>query len=86
MTDAYLPSPSERVADQVARYEASMRLIELGVPKIFFEKPLVAAAGQAHVTEIAVLLHRHVPHTQIPRHAVAQRVRPPSLRHGRAET
>src|ERR1700744_4878540 len=23
MTDAYLPSPSERVADQVARYEAS---------------------------------------------------------------
>ncbi|MDQ2730438.1 MAG: Gfo/Idh/MocA family oxidoreductase, partial [Armatimonadota bacterium] len=32
-------------------YEMGMQLIRLGVPRIFFEKPLTAALGQAHVTE-----------------------------------
>jgi predicted dehydrogenase len=36
---------------ETARFEISRKLILAGIPKIFFEKPLVAAGGQAHVTE-----------------------------------
>jgi predicted dehydrogenase len=36
---------------ETIRYEVSKTLIESGIPKIFFEKPLVAAKGQAHVSE-----------------------------------
>lgn len=39
------------LTSEMARYEIGMQLIRLGVPKIFFEKPLTAAHGQAHVTE-----------------------------------
>jgi predicted dehydrogenase len=33
------------------RYEATLPLLELAPKRLFFEKPLVAAEGQAHVTE-----------------------------------
>jgi predicted dehydrogenase len=33
------------------RYDAAMSLLECGVPRLFFEKPLVARYGQAHVCE-----------------------------------
>ncbi len=43
---AVLALTSEKI-----RYEVGMRLIGMGVPKIFFEKPLVATHGQEHVAE-----------------------------------
>jgi predicted dehydrogenase len=39
------------LTSEMIRFEVGKTLIESGVPKIFFEKPLVAARGQAHVTE-----------------------------------
>lgn len=36
---------------ETVRYEIGMQLIGAGVGKVFFEKPLVAAGGQAHVSE-----------------------------------
>lgn len=45
------PTAALVLTSETARYEVSQTLIESGVPKIFFEKPLVAAAGQANVTE-----------------------------------
>jgi predicted dehydrogenase len=36
---------------ETCRYEVGKALIELGARRLFFEKPLVAAKGQAHVTE-----------------------------------
>lgn len=36
---------------ETARYEIALQLIDAGIKKIFFEKPLVAMNGQAHVTE-----------------------------------
>lgn len=39
------------LTSETARYEMASRLIELGVKRLFCEKPLVAAKGQAHVTE-----------------------------------
>jgi len=46
MPDSVLVLTAETVRDEVAT-----ALIELGVPRLFFEKPLVAREGQAHVTE-----------------------------------
>jgi myo-inositol 2-dehydrogenase / D-chiro-inositol 1-dehydrogenase len=45
------PDAALVLCSEMARYDISKSLIESGVPKIFFEKPLVAIAGQAHVTE-----------------------------------
>jgi predicted dehydrogenase len=39
------------LTSETCRDEIGMALIELGVPRLFFEKPLVARNGQAHVTE-----------------------------------
>lgn len=39
------------LTSEKARYAISMELLKLGVPRLFFEKPLVAMDGQAHVTE-----------------------------------
>ena len=43
---AVLALTSEKI-----RFEVGMRLIGLGIARIFFEKPLVAFHGQEHVTE-----------------------------------
>lgn len=45
------PTAAMVLTSETARYHASKTLIEAGIPRIFFEKPLVAASGQAHVTE-----------------------------------
>lgn len=45
------PTAALVLTSEMARHDISRTLIEAGIPKIFFEKPLVAAAGQAHVTE-----------------------------------
>jgi predicted dehydrogenase len=44
--DAVLVLTAETIRDDVGT-----ELIELGVPRLFFEKPLVAREGQAHVSE-----------------------------------
>ncbi len=36
---------------ETCRYEGGMKLLQLGAQRLFFEKPLVAAGGQAHVSE-----------------------------------
>lgn len=48
---AWKPTAAMVLTAETARFDASKSLIEAGVPRLFFEKPLVAAAGQAHVTE-----------------------------------
>lgn len=39
------------LTSETCRDEVGTALIELGAPRLFFEKPLVAREGQAHVTE-----------------------------------
>jgi predicted dehydrogenase len=39
------------LTSETCRDEVGTALIERGVPRLFFEKPLVARAGQAHVTD-----------------------------------
>lgn len=39
------------LTSETVRYEVANELLDLGVPRMFFEKPLVATLGQAHVTE-----------------------------------
>jgi predicted dehydrogenase len=48
---AWKPTAALVLTAETARYQVGTELIERGVPRLFFEKPLVAAAGQAHVTE-----------------------------------
>jgi predicted dehydrogenase len=48
---AWQPTAAMVLTAETARYQVGTQLINLGVPRLFFEKPLVAAAGQAHVTE-----------------------------------
>jgi predicted dehydrogenase len=48
---AWRPTAAMVLTAETVRHEIGTKLIELGVPRIFFEKPLVAAGGQAHVTE-----------------------------------
>jgi len=48
---AWQPTAALVLTSETARFEAGKALIEAGVPRMFFEKPLVAARGQAHVTE-----------------------------------
>jgi len=39
------------LTSETVRYEVTSQLLELGIRRLFFEKPLVATMGQAHVTE-----------------------------------
>ncbi|MDR3708709.1 MAG: Gfo/Idh/MocA family oxidoreductase [Capsulimonadaceae bacterium] len=55
--DAVLVLTSETCRDEVAT-----ALIELGAPRLFFEKPLVARNGQAHVSEEDFVRGREVIH------------------------
>lgn len=48
---AWEPASVLVLTSETVRYEIGTQLIDLGAPRIFFEKPLVAAQGQAHVTE-----------------------------------
>jgi len=48
---AWQPTAALVLTSETARFDIGMQLIELGVPRIFFEKPLVASHGQARVTE-----------------------------------
>ncbi len=48
---AWKPSAVLVLTSEKARYAVGMELIQLGVKRLFFEKPLVAAKGQAHVGE-----------------------------------
>ena len=48
---AWNPTSALILTSETARYEIGMQLIEAGVRRVFFEKPLVAMEGQAHVTE-----------------------------------
>lgn len=45
------PTAAMILTSETVRYEIGMQLIDSGVRKIFFEKPLVALHGQAHVSE-----------------------------------
>lgn len=48
---AWQPTATLVLTSETARHEIGMRLIAAGIPRIFFEKPLVAMHGQAHVSE-----------------------------------
>jgi myo-inositol 2-dehydrogenase/D-chiro-inositol 1-dehydrogenase len=48
---AWEPTTVLVLTSEKGRYEAGMELINQGARRIFFEKPLVAMEGQAHVTE-----------------------------------
>ncbi len=48
---AWRPTAAMVLTSETARYAIGTELIKLGLERIFFEKPLVAAAGQAHVSE-----------------------------------
>lgn len=48
---AWDPTAALILTSETARYEIGMQMIGLGVRRIFFEKPLVAMQGQAHVCE-----------------------------------
>ncbi|MBV9867594.1 MAG: Gfo/Idh/MocA family oxidoreductase [Abitibacteriaceae bacterium] len=45
------PTAALILTSETIRYEIGMQLIGSGIRKVFFEKPLVAVNGQAHVTE-----------------------------------
>lgn len=47
---AWKPTAVLVLTSETARYAVGQELIERGVPKLFFEKPLFAALGQAQVT------------------------------------
>ena len=48
---AWQPTAALVLTAETVRHEVGTALIKLGVPKIFFEKPLVAVQGQARVSE-----------------------------------
>ena len=48
---AWKPDAAFVLTAETCHYEVGTEIIERGVPRVFFEKPLVAAKGQAHVTE-----------------------------------
>jgi len=48
---AWKPDAALVLTAETCRDEIATALIELGLPRLFFEKPLVARGGQAHVTE-----------------------------------
>ncbi len=48
---AWAPTAAFVLTNERVRTEVGTALIEAGVPRLFFEKPLMAAAGQANVSE-----------------------------------
>jgi predicted dehydrogenase len=48
---AWKPDAVLVLTRETGRHEVSQALLEAGVKRMFFEKPLVAAQGQAHVSE-----------------------------------
>lgn len=48
---AWRPTAALVLTAETIRHDVGKALIGLGVPKVFFEKPLVAVQGQARVTE-----------------------------------
>lgn len=48
---AWQPAAVLVLTAETVRYEVSTKLLKLGAKRMFFEKPLVAAHGQANVTE-----------------------------------
>lgn len=48
---AWDPTSALVLTSETVRDDIGTQLIALGVPRLFFEKPLVARDGQAHVTE-----------------------------------
>ncbi len=54
------PTAALILTSETARYDIAMQLIGDGISKIFFEKPLVAMNGQAHVSEDDFLKGREV--------------------------
>ncbi len=48
---AWKPTTALVLTSETVRYEVGTHLIGAGVPRLFFEKPLVAVHGQAHVSE-----------------------------------
>jgi len=48
---AWKPDSVLVLTHETGRYEVSLALLQAGARRLFFEKPLVAALGQAHVSE-----------------------------------
>jgi predicted dehydrogenase len=48
---AWQPDAALVLTSEMARFDTAMQLVDLGLPRLFFEKPLVARNGQAHVDE-----------------------------------
>ncbi|RRJ95817.1 gfo/Idh/MocA family oxidoreductase [Opitutaceae bacterium TAV4] len=48
---AWRPDAAFVLTNEMWHYDAGLPLIEAGLPRVLFEKPLVAAKGQAHVSE-----------------------------------
>ncbi|MDZ4199557.1 MAG: Gfo/Idh/MocA family oxidoreductase [Kiritimatiellia bacterium] len=48
---AAAPDTALVLTRETVRYEVSRQLLDLQIPRLFFEKPLVARNGQAHVDE-----------------------------------
>lgn len=59
---AWRPSAVLVLTAETCRHEIGTELINLGVPRIFFEKPLVAVHGQARVEEEDFLRGREMLH------------------------
>ena len=57
---AWKPTAVLVLTSETARHEVGMELLRRGVKRIFFEKPLVAAKGQAHVSEQDFLAGRRI--------------------------
>jgi len=49
---AWEPTTVLVLTRETGRYEVGLELVKLGARRLFFEKPLVAAKGQAHVEEV----------------------------------
>lgn len=48
---AWQPDAALVLTNEKNRYEAASQMLDLSLKRLFFEKPLVASLGQAHVTE-----------------------------------
>ncbi|AHF91281.1 dehydrogenase [Opitutaceae bacterium TAV5] len=48
---AWRPDAAFVLTNEMWHYDAGLPLIQAGLPRVLFEKPLVAAKGQAHVSE-----------------------------------
>ncbi|MDR1281275.1 MAG: Gfo/Idh/MocA family oxidoreductase [Opitutaceae bacterium] len=48
---AWKPDAAFVLTNEMWHYDAGLPLLQAGLPRVLFEKPLVAARGQAHVSE-----------------------------------